>query len=53
MVSQYDECLKFGFMDCRGDWAIFPKYDDALDFSEALAAVKLDDSGWFFLAARR
>lgn len=49
MAPRYDECLKYGFMDCRGEWVIFPHYDEALDFSEGLAAVKTADVGWFFI----
>jgi len=34
---------KFGFIDPSGEWVIPPKFDDAQDFSEGLAAVFVDE----------
>lgn len=40
----------WGFIDTTGAWAIPPQYDDALGFSEGLAAAQTS-SGWGFIDA--
>lgn len=39
---------KTGFVDAAGEWVIRPRYEDALPFSEGLAAVK-EDGKWGFV----
>lgn len=39
---------KWGFVDGRGSMIISPQFDDALSFSEGLAAVKLDEK-WGYI----
>ena len=47
---------KYGFVDAFGNWAIEPKYDNALGFEEDFAAVEVDgqwgyirsDGSWLF-----
>ncbi len=34
---------KWGYINTKGEWAITPKFEDAEDFSDGLAGVRLDD----------
>lgn len=48
-LDEYGQGGKWGYVDKTGREVVPCKYDDAQDFSEGLAAVKLDDK-WGFLA---
>ena len=43
-----DEYLGAGFLNKQGEAVIDPQFDEALDFSEGLAAVKIDDK-WGYI----
>ena len=41
---------KYGFVDYDGNWVVEPKFEDAEDFQEGFACVKLDDKCGFIKA---
>lgn len=48
LIKAWNNSLEFGFLDTNGNISIDLIYKDALDFSEGLAAVKVEDK-WGFI----
>ena len=47
VCSRFDKAdQKWGFINKKGEWAIEPRFDEALSFSEGLAAVAIDSEKW-------
>lgn len=43
-----DSC-KYGFINRFGEWTVKPTYDDAFEFNEGLALVKINSVGYGFI----
>ena len=43
LIKTWDDSLQFGFLDTNGEIVVNMIYKDAIDFSEGLAAVRVED----------